>query len=354
MTLSLRLAVPVTLAIALLLVMTDNTDLKTPRDTHLDIPPAPILADTIEASRTSRATRAPQTAEPTRAPQQSAESTSPLTLPEIKRPTPTGLARPSTPEGVPGEILDLYVHLPPDAPLKQPLRVVVALHGVHAHGDAFAQKLVADADRNGWVLVAPTLVYSDHMDPRVLVEEDIRFSASLNATLATLPRRLGMKLRQHVLIYGFSRGAQLGHRFALFYPERVESAAVLSGGTYTLPLDQRTRDNNVQPMPLPFGIADYRQRLGRAFDTKEYKKISFWVAVGEKDNAVPEVPRAFDPYMGNDRVKRATAYYQSLKELGMDAYLTIFPGAGHEINADMHKGATKFLRDDELTDKLND
>ncbi|MDE3092024.1 MAG: hypothetical protein KGJ80_21840, partial [Chloroflexota bacterium] len=86
------------------------------------------------------------------------------------RPSPTVLANAAVPV-LPLDGFDLYIHFPTDADQRQPLRVVVALHGMGSRGDVFAQSLVAEADQNGWLLVAPTLPYGDYMDPTRLAEE---------------------------------------------------------------------------------------------------------------------------------------------------------------------------------------
>ena len=148
------------------------------------------------------------------------------------------ISKPSRPlEGA-----ELYVHVPPQANPRQPLRVLVVLHGMGGSGEVFSQSLVGEAERNGWVLVAPTFQYHDYLDPKQLMEDDILFAQRIQDTLAVLPQRLNLKLRQHVLLYGFSRGAQLAHRFAYFYPDRVESVVTLSAGAYTLPTEKQPTD----------------------------------------------------------------------------------------------------------------
>lgn len=343
----------------LTLLLTDNTDLKTPRNTWLNSTNPELLTpvnNSTPAISESHVTptevklipagNSPRLPVSTPAPR---DASTDLELPQAR----TDIVRLATPNPK-TEITDLYVHLPPDAPLKQPLRVVIALHGVGSRGDVFAQALIADADRNGWLLIAPTFPYRDHMNPRVLLEDDLLYSRLLYNTLVALPRRLGIRLRQHALLYGFSRGGQLAHRFALFYPDRVESVVTMSAGTYTLPFEKRSIENSEQFLPLPYGIGDYPAKVGYAFDAKQFSKLSFWIAVGASDDRVSDVPRAFDAYLGKTRIQRATAFQQALKEIGVDARLVLFPNVGHEISIEMQKGALKFLRDDELSDKLND
>ncbi len=254
----------------------------------------------------------------------------------------------------PSESLELFLHLPPDPTTPEPLRVVIVLHGMGVRGDVFAQNLIADADRNHWLLVAPTLPYRDVMDPIKLSEDDLRFAGMLRDMLDSLPKKLGLKLHRHALVFGFSRGAQLAHRFALFYPERVDTVASISAGSYTLPTAKRTNEKGTQILPLPYGVGDLEQRLGRALDSEQLKNISFWLAVGSNDTRTDDVPRAFDPYVGKTRLERARAFQNALLSLGVNVRLIVFPNTGHEISSGMWQGALQFLRDDELSHSSND
>lgn len=246
---------------------------------------------------------------------------------------------------------DVFVHLPPDAAQHTPLRVLLALHGMGGKGDKFAQGLLPEADRNGWVVIAPTLPYErNYMDPVQLMDEDLRFLETLHVLVSSLPERLGLKLHSRVLVFGFSRGAQIAHRFALFHPEQVESVAAISAGSYTLPLAKI----NTQPVKFPYGIADLSQQLGEPLNMSEFQRISFWIAVGAKDNRQADVARAFDAYDGLTRVERAQTFANTLRSLGIDVYLTIYPNADHEVTLEMREGALKFLRQDELADNWYD
>ncbi|MDE3090679.1 MAG: hypothetical protein KGJ80_14990, partial [Chloroflexota bacterium] len=77
----------------------------------------------------------------------------------------------------------------------------------------------------------------------------------------------------------------------------------------------------------------------------EFKKISFFIGVGEKDNRAIEVPRGFDTYVGTTRVERAQTFHRALQDLGMRSTLVVFPNAGHEISGEMHARVVRFLKD---------
>jgi pimeloyl-ACP methyl ester carboxylesterase len=246
------------------------------------------------------------------------------------------------------EPLNPYIHLPPDAAQHQPLRVLVALHGMNGQGETFAKPLIADADRNHWVLVAPTIPYHNHLDLKELLEDDVLFARALEASLKTLPDRIHLAVQPDVILFGFSRGAQLAHRFAFFYPERVSSVVAISAGTYTLPTEEMGVGSGSQALPLPFGVGDCQAYGYRPVDWESFKKISFWIAVGAKDDQPGEVPRAFDPYIGSTRVARACAFNSALEKVGVKSHLVIFPNVGHEMTAEICQEAMKFLHEREL------
>jgi predicted esterase len=239
--------------------------------------------------------------------------------------------------------LGLFVHLPPDAAAYQPLRVLVALHGVGSNGETFAQDLIGEADQNHWLLLAPTIQYVNWMEPSKLLDDDLLSGRMLHAELDALPARLNLKLIKPVMIFGFSRGAQLGHRFAYFHPDYVDSVVVLSGGSYTLPNET---DGASQPrvLPLPYGVGDMSERMGQPLDLAKLKQIHFYVGVGANDINVNDVPREFDVYVGRTRVERAQRFCQALKAVGVDASLTIFPNVGHQVTNEMRAGAINFLK----------
>jgi predicted esterase len=221
-------------------------------------------------------------------------------------------------------------------------------------GDAFSQNLIKIAEANNWVLIAPTFQYRDYLDPKQLMDDDIQLSKRMLDTLDVLPQRLNLKLYKQVLIYGYSRGAQLAHRFAYFYPDRVKSVAALSAGAYTLPTEKLSSAKGTQVVPFPYGVGDLQECVGKPLDWQALRKISFWVGVGERDNQPLDVARAFDAYGGRTRVERAQSFKQALQNIGIDVYLAIFPNVSHETTSEMRVGALQFLRAEELADPLDD
>jgi hypothetical protein len=164
---------------------------------------------------------------------------------------------------------------------------------------------------------------------------------------------IGMPVKSQLLLYGFSRGAQLAHRYALMYPEKTLSVAVISGGSYTLPFRDTTDAKlagYLQPferegiISFPFGVGDLENYSGKTFNEVAFKRVNFWVQVGQLDNKNSEVSRAYDSYIGLNRVERATNFYNALKQIGVNATLTVFPDVAHATTKEMQFKACNYFK----------
>ncbi len=223
-----------------------------------------------------------------------------------------------------------------------PLTVLVALHGMGGTGQREREGVRQQADANGWVIVAPTFGYARFEQPDQLrVEEPINL-ARLAAFLDRLPDLTGAPVKQQVLLYGFSRGGQTAHRFALAYPDRVAAAAVMAAGTYTLP-SASFNDRDASFLPFPYGVADLGDLFGHPFAADQFARIPFWVGVGARDSLPSDVPREWDPYLGTNRLDRAEEFAGWLTRTGSQAEFRVFPGVAHLETGEMRSAALRFL-----------
>jgi pimeloyl-ACP methyl ester carboxylesterase len=243
-------------------------------------------------------------------------------------------------DGVKAPIRAMYVR-PPRGVLKgKPVQVLVALHGMGGNGADFSRDLTEQADRYGWMIVAPTVDYGDWRDPNQVAREEPVIIQGLIEYVDSLPERTGLATRKQVVILGHSRGAQLAHRFAEFRPERVLAVAALSAGTYTLPLKTSAQGAR---LAFPFGVTDLdKYPGGRAFNPKMFSDVQFWVAVGGEDTNPNEVPRQWDA-QGTTRVQRAQAFAAAMRQMGASAVLRVFQGVRHELTPEMRGAACTFL-----------
>jgi pimeloyl-ACP methyl ester carboxylesterase len=155
------------------------------------------------------------------------------------------------------------------------------------------------------------------------------------------------------LVYGFSRGAQLAHRYALLYPEKTLAVTTIAAGSYTMPFANlsdmnlkvtQVESKNSNLLPFPFGMGDAAKISTRPFNRTAFKKVNFWLEVGDQDTKNSDVPRDFDPYQGANRLERAKAFYGALKQVGNNVSLHIYPNVGHGVSAEMRQQACNFFR----------
>src|SRR5215210_6708082 len=60
---------------------------------------------------------------------------------------------------LPAAIPNVYVHTPRDLDRGHPIQVLLTLHGMGGNGEQFGSQFIAESDRNGWLLVSPTIAY---------------------------------------------------------------------------------------------------------------------------------------------------------------------------------------------------
>ncbi|HLI25606.1 MAG TPA: hypothetical protein VKZ60_00960 [Chloroflexota bacterium] len=237
---------------------------------------------------------------------------------------------------------EFFVHVPPS--VQGRLHVLVALHGMGGAGQTFCETLLTRTDGAQWLVVAPTYQYGDWRDPNTVTrEESARFIPRLHQFLLDLPTRTGLDLEPRAVLLGYSRGAQLAQRFAMVYPEQTRAVALISAGTYTLPLSSLELNGRTVRLPYPFGVADLQERFGRAFDVTALRNIPFWVGVGANDNNPADLPRQWDPYLGTTRVERAQAFARRLAELDVPVQLNVFEGMDHAVSDEVRFKALDFL-----------
>lgn len=224
-----------------------------------------------------------------------------------------------------------------------PRTALMVLHGMGGSGPGIAGRVLQQARERDWVVVAPTIPYGDWRDPGQLVREELRLLPQLDNVLAAVSEEAGISIRPRVMLFGFSRGAQAALRFTTLFPDRVESVVALSAGTYTLPLAVIQTSTGTVRAPLPFGVADLDQHLGRMVDTAHLTRVRFFIGVGGGDNRDGDVPRQWDPFVGKNRVERAERFSAVLRDLGCETKLAVIPGAGHEIAGPMIEQAVEFL-----------
>ena len=124
--------------------------------------------------------------------------------------------------------------------------------------------------------------------------------------------------------------AQLALHFTEIHPEQVVAVSAASAGTYTLPFSRDTQTG--QALQFPFGVADLAKTDGgQAFDARSFNSVRVWIGVGSADVNAADVPDAWDPFIGGDRLERARSFTRALQNLGATVSLQVFPKTDHTL-----------------------
>ncbi len=244
------------------------------------------------------------------------------------QPAPTG--------GVP------YVLYRPDT-VSENQPPLVLIHGisrnVHQHIDAFSDY----ARKTGRILIAPLFDESSGQRYQQVLSQKCCADQRLLAVFRDVYRLIGYTF-QKIALFGFSGGAQFGHRFAMLYPDRVDRLAIASAGWYTFPDDQAR---------FPYGIS-MQTRKGRRLraNLQRFLSIPTLVLAGELDikrDANLRKGSAIDRQQGRSRVERAARWVRamqseaSLRGIQADINLHILPDSTHDFNRCVRQGSMTTL-----------
>jgi poly(3-hydroxybutyrate) depolymerase len=173
----------------------------------------------------------------------------------------------------PGPKREIAVHVYRPAFFGPHSPIVVVMAGRKRNAAAYLDYWQADAERRGFLVVAPEFDKAQYPDP-----SDYSYGAMCGADGAIRPReewlfpvieaifrdarsRAG-SMRERYFLFGHSAGAQLVHRLVTFaWPESIERAIAANAGSYAMPV--RTEDVPFGLGGLPYPDADVRALLSR-------------------------------------------------------------------------------------------
>ena len=114
---------------------------------------------------------------------------------------------------------------------------------------------------------------------------------------------VGVEVASTLLLYGFSRGAQMAHRFSMVYPSEVAAVAVLAAGSYTMP---HTATTSRRPMPFPFGVADLSAVARRSFDDDAFRQVRFGLESNARRRSQPAAMKRASPRSSTSSARLVT------------------------------------------------
>lgn len=184
--------------------------------------------------------------------------------------------------------------------------VVVAVHGISRNHREHAELFLPECLEQGAALVVPRFSHNGYRGYQRL-RTGLRGLTSDQALLAVLEDAqvvLGKPIRNNLLLFGFSGGAQFVHRFSLVHPQLVARQAVAAAGFYTFPRETSR---------YPYGLA--KTKTSPDLDTRGFL-LPTKVLVGDRDIERDDDLRVnadLDRSQGRNRLERARRWVLAVR-----------------------------------------
>ncbi|QDA36850.1 alpha/beta hydrolase (plasmid) [Paracoccus liaowanqingii] len=215
------------------------------------------------------------------------------------------------------------------------LAPLVVLHGISRNADQLVDLFRPEAECSGRVVIVPHFeaeAWPDFQRPSRVARPDLALLALLTQIEAG-----DSGMRGPIDLFGHSGGAQLAHRFAMLYPNRIGRLHLAAAGWYCLP---------DASMPHPYGLAESHRSADTAWVRRHTEMLSIYVGLSVRlyvgaldlgrDNSLRKTA-SLDRIQGRTRRDRAAHYLTSFRRaaeaLGRtpDITLTELPSVPHDV-----------------------
>lgn len=215
--------------------------------------------------------------------------------------------------------------------------VLVAIHGISRNAAEIAMRFARHPAFSQTTIIAPLFTkdgFGQYQQLQARKACQTKADVALLDLLDDLARERGIDTAR-VSLFGFSGGAQMAHRFAMFHPARIARLCVVSAGWYAMP---------DPALAWPYGIGD---GSGASLVAPDFLDIPTTVIVGNRDTRVDGSVRQ-DPeiieHQGRNRLRRARCYVRAVEayaaSLGKPARhrLLTLHGVSHDFTQCVNEG----------------
>lgn len=240
--------------------------------------------------------------------------------------------------------LSARVHIP--ARVTKGMPPLLALHGISRDAAAIAHEFAGPCAGRGQVLIAP--VFSKKSWPHFQKIGGVRPDKALLALLS-LVQDMGLAETGRFALFGYSGGAQLAHRFAMLYPQRIAALHLAAAGWYCLP-------ERATPYPMGIGPSDTALKVDVPSmahgQLQDYLRLPLNIYVGAEDtdrDAALRKEATLDDTQGRHRLARARRYASAFRaaaearSIEPTVSMTELPGCGHSFTACARAGLTTLV-----------
>lgn len=205
--------------------------------------------------------------------------------------------------GVSTKIPDSFTAIArPDAP------TLVAVHGISRNAAEIATRFARHPQFRDVNIVAPLFERPKFGKYQQLLARRSRETPADEALFALLEAlKLGVNPgRGKFMLFGFSGGAQMAHRLAILYPERVSSLCAVSAGWYLMPDAE---------LAYPYGIGS---GCPKPVELGAFLTVPTTIMIGNRDTGVDATVRQ-EPVIvttqGKNRLRRSRTWVKAINDL---------------------------------------
>ncbi len=212
---------------------------------------------------------------------------------------------------------------------------LVALHGISRNAAELVDLLRPDAARSGRIIVVPHFSarrWPHFQRPSRSARPDQAVLALLGDLAMTEPAFAG-----RVDLFGHSGGAQLAHRIAMLYPQRVGQLNLAAAGWYCLPDTSMAHPYGLDADAAPDALR-WARRHAQALPGYLRLRVRLFVGSNDtlRDASLRQEPD-LDRLQGLTRIDRAHTYLDRFRRAALtrgilpDVALTLLPGVTHDV-----------------------
>jgi len=141
--------------------------------------------------------------------------------------------------------------------------LLVSVHGTDGHADPYVDMWRQDAERYGFVVLAPHFDSANFPNYDYITLDRDRSDRRLLDIITALQGELSID-GDNFYLFGHSKGGQFVSRFALLHPNRIRMAAACGSGNYVVPDPDTYFPEGIKPHPLldPAEQLDFAGMLG--------------------------------------------------------------------------------------------
>lgn len=190
--------------------------------------------------------------------------------------------------------------------------LVISVHGTDGHADPYEKMWRNDAEKYGFVVLAPYFDTPTFPFYDLLQLDDVRSDLRLLDIVTVLDGLLSLSSEKFYL-FGHSKGGQFVTRFVYMHPNRIMKAAACGSGNYILPSEDEYFPNGVRRHPF--------MRASERFDMEAVLNVPLAVVLGARE--LDRRKKQAEDFM------RVTNEYSAGKRIRHRTQMIRVPRAGH-------------------------